>query len=144
MLKFLLGLIAGLILLPTFVLANQPDPYPPSPYDATYGESNRVPNLSPGGLPIPSNAPIRNDSKPLLTEIIYPGSIKNNVERIAAQFGWPQVVWNTKFDYRWVGKTEIHGNNLQGILDQLLAGYPLQAILYEGNHILAIYPRYLK
>lgn len=73
--------------------------------------------------------------------VIYPGSLKKNVTRLANEFGWKQVVWNAKYDYQWTGTTQITANNLSEILNKILKRYPLQAIFYQGNHVLAIRPR---
>lgn len=105
------------------------------------------PACSPPPLPLPVNPsihPIIYHHHEILTATLLSGSLKANVERIANEQGWPQVVWNVPYDYRWVGKTQIHANSLTGLLSQLLRNYPLQAVLYHGNHILAIYPRVLK
>ena len=90
----------------------------------------------------PKNAIVR--QKPLAAIEIYPGSLKENVERIAAHYGWHQVVWDAPQDYRWVGYAQIQGENLSSVLRQLLADYPLQAVFYQGNHVLYIHPRTLK
>jgi len=73
--------------------------------------------------------------------VVYPGSLRVNVERIAGQYGWRHVVWSLPEDYRWVGKTRIAARGLSGILGKLLQDYPLQAQFYEGNHVLVIIPR---
>ena len=73
--------------------------------------------------------------------IVYPGSLKSNVQRIAAAYGWHRMVWTLPEDYRWVGKTRITAQGLPGILGKLLKGYPLQAEFYKGNHVLVIIPR---
>src|SRR3989344_5265670 len=72
---------------------------------------------------------------------VYPGSLKDNITRIAQQFGWNQVVWNVPNDYRWVGTVKVHGKDFYIILMQVLKDYPVQAIFYEGNHVLVITPR---
>lgn len=73
--------------------------------------------------------------------VMYPGSLKSNVERIASNNGWSRVVWMAKSDYRWYGKAQIVAYSLPGVFDKLLKDYPVQAQFYEGNHILAIVPR---
>ena len=75
---------------------------------------------------------------------VYPGSLRDNVERIAAGYGWSEVVWSAPYDFNWVGQTNIHANSLSGMLAQLLKDYPLQAVFYRGNHVLLITPRTLK
>ncbi len=76
--------------------------------------------------------------------VVYPGSLKSNIQRIASQYGWSRVVWTLPQDYRWVGKTRISGHSLSSILGKLLKDYPLQAQLYQGNHVLVITPRTLQ
>lgn len=73
--------------------------------------------------------------------VVYSGSLKNNIERLAKQYGWDQVVWNAPSDYTWVGNTRINATTLPGVLNQLLADFPLQAVFYQGNHVLEIIPR---
>jgi hypothetical protein len=90
----------------------------------------------------PKNAIAR--QRPLPTAQIYPGSLKENIERIAAHYGWHHVVWDAPEDFRWVGYAQIQGENLSIILRQLLNDYPLQAVFYQGNHVLYIHPRTLK
>lgn len=75
---------------------------------------------------------------------IIPGSLRWNILRLAHRFGWPTVVWLPKQNYRWVGKTKIRAMNIQGLMRVLLKHYPLQAIFYEGNHVLVIATRTLK
>lgn len=71
-------------------------------------------------------------------------SLKNNILRIAKQFGWPQVIWKAPADYEWIGKTAIQGGSIQVIFSKLLADYPLQAVFYKGNHVLLIKSRTLR
>lgn len=72
---------------------------------------------------------------------MYAGSLKANITRLAKQNGWSNVVWNSDHDYSWVGNTRIPAQNLPGVLQKVLANYPLQATFYEGNHILVLAPR---
>ena len=72
------------------------------------------------------------------------GSLRANIERIAAQNGWEHVVWDLKNDYHWVGAVRITAGSLQGIMAQALANYPVQAVFYQGNHVLLIQPRTLR
>jgi len=71
----------------------------------------------------------------------YPGSLKENITHLAKQSGWPVVVWQPTFDYKWVGETRFPAENLKEILNDVLRDYPLQAVFYEGNHVLVISPR---
>ncbi|OGT67388.1 MAG: hypothetical protein A3J38_04875 [Gammaproteobacteria bacterium RIFCSPHIGHO2_12_FULL_45_9] len=72
----------------------------------------------------------------------YSGSLKENIEHAAAAFGWPQVVWVPAYDYQWVGDTTFN-SSLPALLKNVLHDYPLQAVFYEGNHVLVIIPRNL-
>lgn len=78
--------------------------------------------------------------------IMYPGSLKANIKRIAHQYGWNNVVWGNGcgYDYRWVGRTKVVGVNFKEIMRKILINYPVQAVFYEGNHVLVINPRTLK
>ena len=76
--------------------------------------------------------------------VFYPGSLKADVTRIAAQFGWKHVVWQPDYDYTWVGTTPMHAKSLADLLRQVFCNYPLQAIFYSGNHVLVIAPRNVK
>jgi hypothetical protein len=77
-----------------------------------------------------------------LTVMAYPGSLRNNIQRIAGYCGW-QTVWNPPCDYRWYGKTLIRGASLSDVFRKMLINYPVQAVFYRGNRILAISPRNL-
>ena len=72
------------------------------------------------------------------------GSLRTNVKRIATRYGWYHVVWGVPNDYDWLGKTRIHGISLADAFAKMLDRYPLQAVFYHGNHVLAIMPRTLK
>jgi hypothetical protein len=72
------------------------------------------------------------------------GSLKENIERIASQYGWKTVVWNSPDDYQWTTYTRIEKNTFQDVLRLVLARYPLQAVFYAGNHVIEIKPRTLR
>ena len=101
-----------------------------------------MPAASATPVSYPKKAIVR--QKPLAAVEVYPGSLKENIERIAAHYGWHQVIWDAPQDYKWVGHAQIQGENLSGILRQLLNDYPLQAVFYQGNHVLYIHPRTLR
>ncbi len=71
------------------------------------------------------------------------GSLKANIFRLAKQYHWPRVVWNSDVDYHWVGNVQILNQDLPSIFRQILQNYPLQAVFYEGNHVIVINPRTL-
>lgn len=77
------------------------------------------------------------------TTTVYSGSLKANIERIAGQFGWHQVIWHSPDDYHWVGTVQVGGASVVDIFRQVLKDYPLQARFYQGNHIVVIVPRAL-
>jgi hypothetical protein len=81
------------------------------------------------------------ESQTFNTLTFYPGSLKENIQRIAKECGWNVVVWKTPYDYNWVGTTHFVDSYLPDILHKVLNGFPLQAVFYEGNHILVIVPR---
>ncbi len=69
------------------------------------------------------------------------GSLKSNIERIMREAGWETTVWKVSFDYKWVGNVTITANDIQGVITKLLEPYPLQAVFYNANHVVAISPR---
>ena len=80
----------------------------------------------------------------LKTAVFHPGSLRMNIIQNARRFGWRRVIWTATNDYRWVSYTRVKSRSLQGILRKVLMGYPVQAIFYQGNHVLVIKPRTLK
>ena len=79
-----------------------------------------------------------------ITITLNQGSLKQNVERIARANGWSNLVWKPRHDYKWTGTTKITAYSLQGIYKKMLQHYPVQAVFYEGNHVLVIVPRDLQ
>ena len=51
------------------------------------------------------------------------------------------MIWQVPNDYRWAGEGKITANGFDHILAQLLKHYPIQAVFYEGNHVLVLVPR---
>lgn len=78
---------------------------------------------------------------PCIVAYLSEGSLKANVERIARDNGWSQVVWKLPNDYHWIGRARITGTTLQAVLNVLFQSYPLEATFYEGNHVLAVTSR---
>ena len=72
------------------------------------------------------------------------GSLRENIIRVASQFGWTTVVWDAPNDYLWVGETEFQHQDLKNILAVALNQLPLQATFYHGNHVLVISTRTLE
>lgn len=79
--------------------------------------------------------------RPIAQFTFYPGSLQKNIERIAKQFGWTDIIWQSDNDYAWAGKAKFVNNTLPDILGKVLRSYPLQAVFYQGNHVLVISPR---
>lgn len=75
--------------------------------------------------------------------MLYQGSLRHNIIRIAHNYGWDTVVWTAPEDYLWSGYARVTGNSLQELFSKILIKYPLQAQFYSGNHVLAIVPRNL-
>jgi|GEM_PF-1851054 len=73
----------------------------------------------------------------------YTGSLRENLKRLAASYGWKDVVWLPQNDYQWHGRVTLQGKSLDRVLTQVLKRYPLQAQFYDGNHILVVAPRTL-
>lgn len=94
--------------------------------------------------PIDKNHIDQNTHPSLHYVTLYPGSLRNNLVRIARAYGWKHIIWNSAEDYHWIGKIRVAANNLPDILKKLLEEYPLQADFYEGNHVLVIKPRTLQ
>lgn len=78
--------------------------------------------------------------KPMAVSI-RSGSLKGNVEKIVRQGGWGEPIWRPGYDYNWIGNVTITGQNVQDVLAKLLEPYPLQAVFYQSNHVVAIQPR---
>jgi LEA14-like dessication related protein len=72
------------------------------------------------------------------------GSMQSNIGRIAKNNGWSRVVWKGTKDYNWVGQTRVVGLSFVDVMGKILKDYPLQAVFYQGNHVLVIQPRTLK
>lgn len=79
-------------------------------------------------------------NKPMVVSV-RTGSLKDNVEKITRQGGWHNLVWRPNYDFKWLGNVTITGRNIQDVLAKLLEPYPLQAVFYESNHVVAIVPR---
>lgn len=79
--------------------------------------------------------------KPQFVTTAMPGSLKENVERIVAQSHWGTVVWTLPVDYNWKGSMTITAPDVQGALSQLLKEYPVRAVFYDKNRIVAIESR---
>ena len=77
----------------------------------------------------------------LVSVTLNSGSLRGNIEKIAHTNGWQRVVWNNKNDYTWIGQTKITGTSFIEIMGKIIKDYPLQAVFYNGNHVLVIQPR---
>ena len=68
------------------------------------------------------------------------GSLKQNMERIAAQYHW-QLIWKPNVDYNFDGR--VTGSSLPNVIEKLLKPFPLKADMYIGNRKLVISSRYI-
>lgn len=98
------------------------------------GKGPMPPNACPGELELPIYG------KPIVVTV-HEGSLKDNVERIVRQAGWNELVWKPQYDYHWVGNVTITASDVQGVMTKLLEPYPLQAVFYSANHVVAVMPR---
>lgn len=73
--------------------------------------------------------------------ILHTGSLKENLTRVAKQYGWSQVVWDLPHDYHWVGDTQVRTKSLQKLFEHILSRYPVQAAFYQANHVLVFHSR---
>jgi len=97
-----------------------------------------------GGAPFLTRdlEPVKNqESFRLVTVVMQPGSLRDNIERIAGDNGWTRVVWSNTKDYNWVGQTKVTGESFAAVMKKIIEDYPLQAVFYLGNHVLLIQPR---
>ena len=74
----------------------------------------------------------------------FPGTVRANVEKVAYANGWKKVVWQSQNNYKWDTATKITACSVKEIMARMLVGYPLQAVFYEGNHVLVIQSRTIK
>lgn len=79
-------------------------------------------------------------AEPLVVEV-HQGSLKNNIERIVREGGWETTIWKMPYDFNWIGNVTITANDIQAALTKLLEGYPVQAVFYNANRVVAILPR---
>jgi hypothetical protein len=93
-----------------------------------------APSPSPSSLPVPVVAPVRSIT-------LQPGPLRAQLTAIVQEWGWQQVVWQLPHDYQWYGHVQFQSNTLPALLNKLLAPYPIQAVLYQGNHVLVFVPR---
>ena len=109
-------------------------------------QKNCVPYSGKGPTP-PNPCPVSVTETVTVTHIepicvdVHSGSLKQNVTRIVKEAGWETAVWKMPYDYKWVGDVQITANDIQGVLTKLLEGYPVQAVFYNANHVVAFTPR---
>lgn len=89
---------------------------------------------APSPLPVPAVAPVRSTT-------LQPGPLRAQLTEIAQQWGWQQVVWQLPHDYQWYGHVQFKAGTLPILFSKLLAPYPIQAVFYQGNHVLVFVPR---
>lgn len=85
-------------------------------------------------LPVPKVAPVRSTT-------LQSGPLRAQLTTIAQDWGWQQVVWRVPHDYQWHGHVQFKANTLPALLSKLLDPYPIQAVFYQGNHVLVFVPR---
>ncbi|MBB72628.1 MAG: hypothetical protein CMF50_09550 [Legionellales bacterium] len=80
--------------------------------------------------------------KPPIEIAIRPGSLRENVNRVVRRGGEGyRVIWELPNDYNWVGRETMTGYDTKEVLAKLLQPYPVQAVFYQENHIIAIKQR---
>ena len=67
------------------------------------------------------------------------GSLHYNLLALARYYHW-KLVWDLgPLDYQWIGKLQINKtSSVDSQLRKILAPYPLQAKLYQGNRVILI------
>ncbi len=78
-----------------------------------------------------------------VSTMFYSGSLRSNLKRLAADYGWHDMVWLPTHDYQWHGTVKVTGRSFDDVLTNVLKDYPLQAQFYDGNHILVVAERTL-
>ena len=125
--KVVMMVISGFIMLPVFSSAHAHANTLPEP------NNTLIKKLKPQPLPL--------EWHPVAQFTFASGSLQKNIQHIAQQFGWNEIIWKAKGDYRWIGKVKFVNTSLPDILNKVLQSYPLQAVFYQGNHVLVISPR---
>lgn len=73
---------------------------------------------------------------------LQPGTLQENIERINKLQGNPwDIKWLAKNDYIVTGYPQVSGEDFYSAIGNLLQYYPLRAIFYKQNHVVAIVPR---
>lgn len=111
---------------------------PPPQHELTHRENAHVKYIRANAPPSPRHLAYPD------RVAIYSGSLRANIQRIVSSYGWQHVAWDVPDDYRWVGTTYIPRIQLAAVLNIILKNYPLQAVLYQGNGVVAIQPRTLR
>jgi|GEM_PF-6349665 hypothetical protein len=92
----------------------------------------------------PCEPPLPVASYPIYDGLIvrlHSGSLRENVIHIVEKSGWGHVVWTLPFDYKWIGDIALKGPDVQSVLAQLLKPYPVQAVFYDKNRVVAVVDR---
>jgi hypothetical protein len=94
-------------------------------------------------IPAPSESDdgFRDRVYPKQTVILYSGSLRDNLSRIAKLYSWKKLVWLPESDYQWVGQVTMREQSIESLFQKILYEYPVQAVFYRGNHVLVIRPR---
>ncbi len=90
---------------------------------------------------LPSSPPSSEATQQTIEITLEPGSLKDNLMRIAGKEGWGQIIWAPTYDYVWPTQTTFMVNDLESALSQILAPYPLKALVYPHDRVIVIQPK---
>ena len=69
------------------------------------------------------------------------GSLKSILTTVAKHYGWNIVVWQLPNDYQWIGHVTVQADNVPDLMRKILADFPVQAVFYQGNHVVVFKAR---
>ena len=84
----------------------------------------------------------RTQKSPRYKAWVQTGTLKSNIQRLAKQFHWEQVVWQLPVDYRLVGHYSVTGQKETDLFEHLIEQLPVQLIFYKTNRTLLVKPAY--
>lgn len=145
--RFFKALLACIFIFTAIAFARDDLKIEASHYEASSAKATRGNHFAADSKKVASRYSPRQESSyssGIYSAQLYSGSLKENVTRIAHQYGWNKVIWSLPHDYQWVGDTRVTADSVSGLFGKFLANYPLQAVFYKGNHVLLIQPRTLR